>query len=168
MTALPHCDLSAEGWEDLCREEGGWEYIDGRIGLPPHDQPDDARAVNEYGEKVGLARLKEALEANEWESGGGGSGQDSQDLDTLGEAADSDIETQEITGKDEDFATLRKRLMEDGQVEAEADEPDEEGVQMLEHMMQKMQAVRDMGADLPELERKKFAAKAMSEVIRSV
>ena len=50
-------------------------------------------------------------------------------------------------------------------IEDEEVEGDED-VLALEGMMLKMQAVRDMGADLPEGERRKLAAKAVRDVMR--
>lgn len=49
-----------------------------------------------------------------------------------------------------------------------SDEGADEGVEELENMMLKMQAIKDMGADMPESERKKFAAKAVRDVMRAL
>ena len=48
-----------------------------------------------------------------------------------------------------------------------ADEGEDEGVEELESMMLKMQAIKDMGADMPEAERRKFAAKAVRDVMKA-
>ena len=37
---VPHLTLSDEEWEDLCRDCGGWEWIDGEI---------EGEAKNAYG-----------------------------------------------------------------------------------------------------------------------
>ena len=49
-----------------------------------------------------------------------------------------------------------------------ADEGAGESVEELEHMMLKVQAIKDMGADMPEAERKIFAAKAMRDVLKAL
>ncbi len=44
----PSLEIEGEEWEDLCRECGGWEWIDGEIAEPV----DGGRAVvqrNEFG-----------------------------------------------------------------------------------------------------------------------
>ena len=48
------------------------------------------------------------------------------------------------------------------------DEGADEGVEELEHMMLKIQAIKDMGADMPGAERRKFAAKAMRDVLKAL
>ena len=49
-----------------------------------------------------------------------------------------------------------------------SDNGDDEGVEELENMMLKLQAIKDMGADMPEHERKKFAAKAVRDVMKDL
>ena len=44
----------------------------------------------------------------------------------------------------------------------------EKDIENLQHMLLRLQAVRDMGADLPERERKKLAAKAVREVMKGM
>lgn len=47
-----------------------------------------------------------------------------------------------------------------------ADDGEDDQVQELESMMLKMQAIKDMGADLPDAERRKYAAKAVRNVMK--
>ena len=49
---------SPSALENLCLSAGGWEFID----------TTSTQKMNEFGEKVGWERLKEALEAGEWDS----------------------------------------------------------------------------------------------------
>lgn len=51
--------LEGEAWEDFCRETG-FEYVDA-----------EGKGKNEYGEPVGIERMREALETTEWEGGDG-------------------------------------------------------------------------------------------------
>lgn len=82
QSTTPALEIEEEDWEDLGRECGGWECIDGGIPLSSRDGdgnegPGKGRRegrTNQYGEKIGMDRLVEALEANEWEGGGGGGG----------------------------------------------------------------------------------------------
>lgn len=43
-----------------------------------------------------------------------------------------------------------------------------DGVEDLENMMLKIQAIKDMGADMPEAERRKFAARAVKDVMKTL
>lgn len=52
-----------------------------------------------------------------------------------------------------------------GEQDGELDDGD---VQQIEHMMRKLQAVRDMSAGLPEEQRKRMAARAVGEVMRDL
>ena len=161
---MPCLDLSSEEWEDLCRNEGGWEYIDGRIGDTEKSYSENDKGLNEFGEQVGIARLKEALEANEWESAaidGADSLNDWGDDNTGLEMADVKVGV--------DMAALGKGLVEDREEGGRREElAGEEDVQALERMMTRMQAVRDLGADVPEEQRKRLAAKTVREVMRKI
>ncbi|KAK1726573.1 alpha and gamma adaptin binding protein p34-domain-containing protein [Colletotrichum acutatum] len=53
-------DGTADEWEDLCAE-WGLEFVQVRGG-----KKDDGR--NEFGEKMGIARVLEALESNDWDA----------------------------------------------------------------------------------------------------
>lgn len=70
QSTTPYLDLPSE-WEDICTDTG-FEYVDF-----------DKTGKNEFGEKVGVHRIREALEACEWDSAEG--------LD-LGEDEDGDEE----------------------------------------------------------------------------
>ena len=49
-----------------------------------------------------------------------------------------------------------------------SDEGADEGVEELENMMLKLRAIKDMGADMPEAERRKFATKAVKDVLKDL
>ena len=138
-------------WEDLCLEEGGWEYID--------LQEEKEGLINEFGEKRGVDRLWEALEANVWETG--------RDMGEIELGEEGGIE-EEGEG---DVAGMQAGLMAgenyDG-VGGEDGGGSEEDVRALENMMVRLQAVRDSGADLPEQERKKMAKQAVEEVMKGL
>ncbi len=51
---------------------------------------------------------------------------------------------------------------------AGSEEGADDGVEELENMMLKMQAIKDMGADMPEAERKRFAATAVKDVMKQL
>lgn len=126
--------MSNDEWEDLCRDCGGWEWIDS-----------EATGKNEFGENVGLGRLKEALEANEWDgSGGGGGDVDADEFEAeLGLRGDDEGVTPAAIESGSDFAGMHEAILgHGGEVDAEGDIQVEE----LESMMLKMQAIKGMSA----------------------
>lgn len=161
--------MGTEEWDDLCRESGRWEYIDGSIGI---DTAGQKARVNEFGEKVGMARVVEALEANEWEGSGGGVGALGEDDDD--DEGDEELKEVRVGGQGVEIGAvvgeergLKESLL-GKTVEGDEEPGGDEDVMALESMMLKMQAVRDMGADLPEGERRRFAAKAVRDVMRTL
>lgn len=119
QSTTPYLDKSSDEWDELCMEHG-FEYIDS-----------EATGKNEFGEAVGVQRIRESMEAGEWES--------SADLDI-----DGDIE-----GFDGSFAAEEAEMnmelygMKDAlhgeDVEGELEEKD---VEELEIMMRKMVAIK--------------------------
>ena len=131
--------------------------------------------LNGFGEKVGVERLREVLETNEWEGGKEGGYEDEDEGEgEEGGGMGMGVEVGELRGE---MMELRGVGEEEGvggeaggEVEGEEGEEDggDEEVRALEGMMLKMQAVRDMGADMPEGERRKFAAKAVRNVMKTL
>ncbi|KAL8759920.1 MAG: hypothetical protein Q9184_003480 [Pyrenodesmia sp. 2 TL-2023] len=159
----PLLAMSDEEWEYLCRECGGWEWIDS-----------EAAGKNEFGEKVGLERLQETLEVNEW-GGDGGNDLDAEDDDIkdfeaqLGLRHESEGAAPAGMELGNDFEGMHEAIL--GLGEEDEDDVGSEGdiqVEELENMMLKMQAIKEKGADMPEEERKHFAAKAVTEVMKSI
>lgn len=184
----PSLEMTDEEWEDLCRGCGAWEWIDGEINGEQEGKGGGKKEVerNEFGgepsasngtmftlgigrlmlmcepEKTGIPRLLEALEANEWDSGEAGADADALS-DELGledgfgaEAAQMEREMTEL------------KMAVQGKEGVDGEEGGDEEVQELENMILKMQAIKDMGADMPEAERRKFAAKAVRDVMKTL
>ncbi|SLM37748.1 Alpha/gamma-adaptin-binding protein p34 [Lasallia pustulata] len=134
--------------------------------------------VGRLWELTGLARLKEALETNDWEGddadGLGFEGLDLGEDDGDGEGG-FEAEVKEV---EREMLEMRRAIYvsgegrgDDGVEGAEEEEEEEERdiqVEELESMMLKMQAIRDMGADMPSSERKRFAAKAVRDIMKSL
>jgi hypothetical protein len=115
-------------------------------------------------EKTGIPRLFEALEANEWDSG---DGEVDGDL-TEDELGLEDGFGAEAAQMEREMMGLKMAVQEDEAARLEENDGGDEEVQELENMMLKMQAIKDMGADMPEAERKKFAAKAVRDVMKTL
>ena len=143
----PLLPIADSEWEDLCLScgggggaGGGWEYIDS-----------EAQGKNEYGEYVGLERLKEVLEANEWDNGGDG--------DTnIEESNIEEFETElglrhgSLSAEEEfetrvDFQGMHEAILGRGGDAGDQDDPpggDHTQVEELESMMLRMQAIKGM------------------------
>ncbi|KAL8674995.1 MAG: hypothetical protein Q9168_000589 [Polycauliona sp. 1 TL-2023] len=140
----PLLQMSNDEWEDLGLDCGGWQWIDS-----------EANGKNEFGEKLGLDRLQEALEANEWDGGG-----DDFDMDAAGleeellgvrregheNVLDDDIELER-----DDLVGLREAILGAGDASEEGEEDNENDAQVeeLESMMLKMQAIKGSFSSRP-------------------
>ncbi|EME85667.1 uncharacterized protein MYCFIDRAFT_202221 [Pseudocercospora fijiensis CIRAD86] len=140
--------------DDTCTEFG-FEYIDY-----------SAEGKNEFGEKLGFERLKEALEANEWAD----HGEDELEVDELCLGIE---DGEDGFGHEEAEMTAELFGMKAALVENEGDDaeqlitPHEQagGVEDLNRMLGKLLAVKEQSADLPEEQRKRMAAKAVRELM---
>ncbi|KAI9820948.1 MAG: hypothetical protein M1832_003420 [Thelocarpon impressellum] len=166
----PYLARSFEEWEDLARE-WGFEYVDS-----------ESRGRNEFGEPTGIERLKEALEANDWDGDDGGSLYALEDDGEGGfEAAANELQREML---DMHGSVVPSEAEQPGPGGEEATE--ERQVELVEAAMLKLQTVRgkadlyrpegkaidirspDTSADLPERERRKIAARAVGEVLRGL
>ncbi|RWA03677.1 hypothetical protein EKO27_g11431 [Xylaria grammica] len=173
-------------WEDCCAESG-LEFVQVRSQSTP--------SRNEFGEKTGIPRALEALEAHDWANASADDlGSDFEDIEAElegrkkrqgadgedSEAADLDPESLDFgrTGRNSRTggekpaaAAAAAAAAADGakQAEDETEESlDEDGVQKIERLMAKLQTVRETNAGLPEDQRKRAAAKAVAEVMREI
>ncbi|KAG6309930.1 hypothetical protein E4U44_006205 [Claviceps purpurea] len=172
-------DVDTEEWDELCAE-AGMEFV--RLG---GSQP----IKNEFGEKTGIARVKEALESNDWEladaenlsdfgdfEGGGGSeakkdhldpdsldfGFDPTDIDNLKKAI-FEADGQADGAVEGDAATQK-----DGTSGEKTEKDKNDEMTKMEDMMRKLQAVREAGEGLPEAQRRRMAARAVQEVMKEL
>lgn len=150
---------SQDEQEEICMEYG-FEYVDYA-----------ATGKNEYGEKVGFERLKEALEANEWTAEG--EDEESGSLQpTLGAADELDgLGREEAEWTAELFgvkASLHDVDAEDKEPEDDVANPSQAAdVDDLDRMLVKLWAVKEESAGLPEEQRKRIAAKAVRELMKN-
>ncbi|KAK3901206.1 hypothetical protein C8A05DRAFT_35122 [Staphylotrichum tortipilum] len=176
----PGVDAAAlEEWEEVCGE-AGMEFVHLlKAGVRKGGDKEEDGKRNEFGEKVGIARVLEALEANDW-SGDGGEGEGWEEGREEGgkeeEDAEFDPESMGFGFDREDFVGLRKAIWGGGGDgheggaggEGKEEEFGDEDVQKLEKMMLKLQAIRDASAGLPEEQRKRMAARAVGEVMKEL
>ncbi|KAF5243118.1 hypothetical protein FANTH_8310 [Fusarium anthophilum] len=177
-------DGNEDEWDEICAE-AGLEFVS--LG----GKGDTGR--NEFGEKTGVARVKEALEANDW----------SQLEAPLSDSEFGDFETSSAKAEEDDkeldpqkmgfgfdksdFEGLRRAIWESSQDVEEPSESgkaetskdgasggigledlDEDEIAKIEKMMRKLQAVREAGEGMGEEQRKRMAARAVEEVMRDL
>ena len=147
-------------WEDTCLEFG-FEYIDYA-----------GQGMNEFREKTGFERVKEALEACEWSGTSTGAdeehnleiaalGSDLGDLD--GVTRDEAEMTAELFGMKAALAGEDSEPEVDGFMTTTNDEASQ--VEDLDKMMGKLLAVKEQSAELPMEQRKRMAARAVKELM---
>ncbi|TKA71954.1 hypothetical protein B0A55_05386 [Friedmanniomyces simplex] len=166
--ALPHsrtsskeaAEIKRDDWEDICIQYG-FEFIEYA-----------SRGTNEYGEKVGFERMKEALEANEW-AAAAEDDEDDLEIDDLDFDAGDDIggfgrEEAEMTAE---LFGMKAALFGDEEPTTDADDllpPSVQAgdVESLDRMMGKLLAVKEQSADLPEAQKKRMAAQAVRDLMK--
>ncbi|EPS29002.1 hypothetical protein PDE_03948 [Penicillium oxalicum 114-2] len=182
--------LSVGWWEDQLFDLGlfGWEVVE----WDPMEQGEQAeeRTRNQFGEYEGMPRIKEVLETHDWSTPSDMNDLDDADFDFDDE---NDLEEELLgfgrrgptSGFGQEVQELEREMMglrmaiergggdgisDDEEPAFDHDNADEEErkVESIEALMMRMQAIRDMGSDLPEAERRRFAAKAVSEVMREL
>lgn len=129
QSTTPYLEKPSDEWEELCMEHG-FEYIDS-----------EATGKNAFGEAVGIQRIREALEAGEWESSV------EVDFGEDVEGFDGSFAAEEAEMNMELFGMKDALHGEDGEGEL-----GDEDVEELEIMMRKMVAIKGetMSAQLGE------------------
>jgi hypothetical protein len=176
QSITPYLDIKKEEWEDMCQGYG-FEYIDFE------EKVKGGKEKNEFGEEVGIKRVEEALAANDWE-GGEGDNMDSGEWEDEVEGEGLHAEEKEMGVEIFDLKAAIYGLS-GGENETE-DGDQKKQVEELESMMRKMMAIKGMfflwffgcsvGADyftetsegMPEAERKRFAAKAVNDLMKDL
>jgi hypothetical protein len=127
QSTTPYLDMPSEDWEDVCTDNG-FEYVDF-----------EKTGKNEFGEKVGVHRVRESLEACEWESAEGiDFGDDEDGEEGFGGFAAEEAEmNMELFGMKGALHGFNDEGLGEPSAEAEAKEVEE-----LEVMMRKMIAVK--------------------------
>ncbi|KAJ5319303.1 Alpha/gamma-adaptin-binding protein p34 [Penicillium brevicompactum] len=166
--------LSVSWWEDQFYDMGllGWEVIE----WDPKEGGEETR--NQYGEREGMPRIKEVLETHDWTMTSAEIEDDSDAEDDLEDkllgVSNSRGFGSEVHELEREMFGLRMAIERGGGDGADEDEDGpnaddgELDVESMESLMMRMQTIRDMGSDLPEAERKRFAAKAIQDIMREL
>ncbi|KAK3501746.1 alpha and gamma adaptin binding protein p34-domain-containing protein [Neurospora crassa] len=118
-TTIAEMDVDMEDeineWDDLCAE-WGLEFVHHRVVGGNNNSKKGEEKRNEYGEKMGIARVLEALQSNDW-SGGDGDEGDNNNRGLFDESEDEEDYVDENDGDAEDefdlgFGYTKKQKME--------------------------------------------------------
>ncbi|TKX24933.1 hypothetical protein C1H76_2886 [Elsinoe australis] len=144
--------LDYDEWEELCLDQG-FEYIDA-----------DATGKNDFGEAVGLERLKDAVKTNDWEP------QISSALDDDGEAGDFGegnfgMEEAEMNAE---LWGLKASLLTGTEEDDERPENQKVDVDSLETLMRQAMSIKEASMDLPLEERKRFTLREIEKLAKDV
>ncbi|RAL04033.1 adaptin-binding domain-containing protein [Aspergillus ibericus CBS 121593] len=164
--------FSVGWWEDQVCEMGlmGMEVVEW-----DKSAKGDGEGRNRYGELQGMRRIKEVLETHDWattepellDDGFG----DELERELLGLDDDDtvngfDVEVDELQ---REMVGLRMAIERGGDdFDGDEDEDDELRVDAVEALLLRMRAIKDMSAELPETERKRFAAKAVRDIMKEL
>ncbi|KAJ5756089.1 Alpha/gamma-adaptin-binding protein p34 [Penicillium manginii] len=162
---------SAQDPEDDVGDELGGRYT-ALSGVVVEWDPlgeEKEKTRNKFGEYEGMPRVKEVLETHDWSA----AGEDGLDEDLEAELLGFDKEGgsgfgMEVNELEREMFGLRMAI-ERGGGDGESDgEEEEDKVESMESLIMRMQSLRDMGAELPDSERRKFAAKAVQDIMREL
>ncbi|KAF2705942.1 hypothetical protein K504DRAFT_386830 [Pleomassaria siparia CBS 279.74] len=155
QSTTPYLDMGKEEWDEVCMEYG-FEYIDS-------EEKAGGKPKNDFGEEVGVKRVEEAIMANDWEGG-------EVELDVSEEWEDEEgegLDAEELEMGRELFGLKAAIHGEDGE-SGDEEEDEETQVDELESMMRKMIAIKETSEGMPEAERKRFAAKAVNDLMKDL
>lgn len=159
QSSTPSLERSVDEWGDLC-QQFGFEYVDfeakGRNEYSGLFDPfcvcvifEECRVLILFLELMGVERLKEALEANDWDGNDDAEGE--VNVDDL-EAGDDEEEDDGSIGFGIDPAEMKDEMAgmkqaiyggsAGGDVDLEGEEAGDREIQQMQAMMLKMQAVR--------------------------
>ncbi|KAF1960970.1 hypothetical protein CC80DRAFT_269000 [Byssothecium circinans] len=151
QSTTPYLDKSNEEWEEECMEYG-FEFVDS-----------EAKGKNEFGEEMGVKRVEDALKAHEWDGGADDEGFDFGDEGEFEEGLDAE----EREMGDELFG-LKMAVNGVGEDGEQVEGGEEEQVEELEKLMRRMVAIKDTSEGMPEAERKRFATKAVNDLMKDL
>ncbi|KAB8256963.1 alpha and gamma adaptin binding protein p34-domain-containing protein [Aspergillus pseudonomiae] len=154
--------FSVPWWEDKLFDLGlvGFEVVN----WDPREVGSEER--DRFGEYQGMRRVREILETHDWASTPAG---ESDGVDGVEDELERhlledgfDLEVNEL---EREMVGLRFAIENGGDDVGGIDGDDEMKVESMEALMLRMKAIKDMSDELPESERKRFAAKAVRDIM---
>ncbi|KAE8324978.1 alpha and gamma adaptin binding protein p34-domain-containing protein [Aspergillus sergii] len=155
--------FSVPWWEDKLFDLGlvGFEVVNWdprEVGL--------SEERDRFGEYQGMRRVREILETHDWASTPSGKSDGVDDVeDELERHLLEDGFDLEVNELEREMVGLRFAIENGDDDLGGIDGDDEMKVESMEALMLRMKAIKDMSDELPESERKRFAAKAVRDIM---
>ncbi|KAL4872912.1 hypothetical protein BDV12DRAFT_113187 [Aspergillus spectabilis] len=163
--------FSVGWWEDQLCELGliGYEVVEWD-GTQAENETEER---NKYGELQGMRRIKEVLETHEWaadEEPETGLPDDADDLERELLALDNEGSgfNMEVNELEREMVGLRFAIARGGGGDDDEEGDEEIRVDAVEALLARMRAIKDMSDELPEKDRKRFAVKAVSDIMKEI
>ena len=192
---LKRLDQLVETFEDKSHEMGvfGWDFVswdgvpEASEGVPKLEVESDGKEDknqpmrNEYGEKLGIDRVREVLEGVDWSvSPSQIANMGGEDEDGVGEGNEGDNNFDVFGG--EKYKGLDAELQQEmmglkiSMMDPEGDRTDARGAQEGEDMsadqmsalMERVVAIREAGTDMDKGEREKYAKREVEKIMREL
>jgi hypothetical protein len=181
-------DATTEKLEAVMLEERGllgWDFVgwDGEVseGGVTVDGPEGPR--NAYGERLGIDRVKELLEAVDWSAPGEGLKTGDLDLGFL--SSDEEGGTPGVDGIKRQGQELEREMMglklammnqepgeEEGEEERYIPSQDTEGedvmIDQLPRLLERVVAIREAGAEMSKADRERFAKREVERIMKDL
>jgi hypothetical protein len=180
-------DATTEKLEAVMLEERGllgWDFVgwDGKVGegSVTVGGPDGLR--NAYGERIGIDRVKELLEAVNWSAPGGGLKGDDLDLGFLSsdeEGGAPGVDGIKRQGQELEremmglkLATMNQEYSEEDEEERYVPSQDTEGedikIDQLPGLLERVVAIREAGAEMSKADRERFAKREVERIMKDL
>jgi hypothetical protein len=181
-------DATTEKLEAVMLEERGllgWDFVgwDGEVGEGGVTAGGPEGLRNAYGERIGIDRVKELLEAVDWSAPGGGVKKDDLDLGFL--SSDEEGGAPGVDGIKRQGQELEREMMglklamvnqESGEEEDEEERyvpsQDTEGedvkIDQLPGLLERVVAIREAGAEMSKADRERFAKREVERIMKDL
>jgi hypothetical protein len=180
-------DATAEKLEAVMLEERGvlgWDFVgwNGEVGERGATAGRSDGVRNAYGERIGIDRVKELLEAVNWSAPGGRLKGDDLDLDFL--SSDEEGGALGVDGIKRQGQELEREMMglklammnqESGEDDEEhyipsqdADGEEDVKIDELPGLLERVVAIRDAGAEMSKADRARFAKREVERIMKDL
>jgi hypothetical protein len=183
-------DATTEKLEAVMLEERGllgWDFVgwDGEVSEDGVTAGGPKGLKNAYGERIGIDRVRELLEAVDWSAPGGGLKRDDLDLGFL--SSDEECGAPGLDGIKRQGQELEREMMglklammnqEPGDEEDDEEEEryvpsqDTEGedvmIDQLPQLLERVVAIREAGAEMSKADRERFAKREVERIMKDL
>jgi hypothetical protein len=181
-------DATTEKLETVMREERGmlgWEFVgwNGDVGEDGFATSRFGGLRNAFGERMGMERVKELLEAVDWSASGDGLG--GKDIDVGFLSSDDEDGALGLDGIKRQGQELEREMMglklamrdqglgkEDAEeidaTSQDAGEEEDLKIDQLPSLLERVVAIRDAGADMNKTDRERFARREVERIMKDL